>query len=545
MVERRKYALNLLLSFDFRISALTQIRDNVTRNMKELIEMNKPTGSVKALACHPRVPGLSVAVVKDNQVLISKGYGLADLQTGTPVTEFTLFRLASITKAVSTTLLAKQLHETSNYNLYSHLTSFYDSSFKFSTTIRTENANIRDILSHALAIPKHNYLRLNPKLNRTNFPSVLKNLKSVYPFRETYTYTNIAFGLSTTISEKIGRQPWEDLVRQELFSPLGMHSSTFFSETKGTNHVAKGYIDDVTKSSTVPVPSVLYNSWEKLCGSICLMSNAHDMAKWMKFHLSGGLNEHGSRVMQEETLKSTYKARNSISSSGISEYFSKPRVPHTTTENNYALGWRNGYYREYKILRHTGTILGFSSLVTLIPDMNIGIFTTMNGQDSDYIFRTLLHNYLADIALGEDAWLNSSTICSFPKPWFSLTPSASHHISKSNTLSRSSSEYVGHYHNNAYGDLHIFLNSTTGIIDLKYGIATWNLYPKHSRDQFAAQGYGILENISPYDLATIKFHHDTHGGSIISVEVTSFEPKDPPIFSKVSSSVGSSVIFGK
>ncbi|XP_062610694.1 uncharacterized protein LOC134272486 [Saccostrea cucullata] len=500
----------------------------------------------QALACHPRIPGLSVAVVKDNKVLISKGYGLADLQTRTPVTEFTLFRLASITKAVSATLLAKQLHENPNYNLYTHLTSFYDSSFKFSTTIRTENANIRDILSHALAIPKHNFLRLNPRLNRTNFPSVMKNLKSVYPFRETYTYTNIAFGLSTTISEKIGGKSWEDLVREELFSPLGMHSSTFFSETRGTNHVAKGYIDDVIKSTSVPVPSVLFSSWEKLCSSICLMSNAHDMAKWMKFHLSGGLNESGSRVMAQDTLKSTYKARNSISSSGISEYFSKPKVPHTTSEDNYALGWRNGHYREYKILRHTGTILGFSSLITLIPEMNIGIFTTMNGQDSDYIFRTLLHNYLADIALGEDAWLNSSTICSFPNPWYSMPSEASHTINKSQKLSRSPSAYVGHYHNNAYGDLYIFSNTSTGIIVLKYGIATWNLYPKHSRDQFAGEGYGILEDISPYNLGTIKFHHDTHSSNAItSVEVTSFEPKDPPIFSKLSNAVGSSIIFGK
>lgn len=200
---------------------------------------------------------------------------------------------------------------------------------------------------------------------------------------------------------------------------------------------------------------------------------------------------------------------------------------------------------EYKILRHTGTILGYSSLITLIPDMNIGIFTTMNGQDSDFIFRTLLHNYLADVALGEDAWLNSSTICSFPEPWFSTPSETLHLIGKSNRLTRSPLEYVGRYHNDAYGDLHIFRNSSTGFIDMKYGVAFWNLYPKHSHDQFAAEGYGILEGLSPYNLHTIRFHHETHNsGSISSVEVTSFEPKDPPVFIKVSSSVDSSVILG-
>jgi CubicO group peptidase (beta-lactamase class C family) len=75
------------------------------------------------------------------------------------------------------------------------------------------------------------------------------------------------------------------------------------------------------------------------------MSSAHDMAKWMKFHLSGGLDGRGHRVMSSATLRSTYKARNSISSTGISQYFSKPKIPHTTSEDNYALGWRNGHYR--------------------------------------------------------------------------------------------------------------------------------------------------------------------------------------------------------
>lgn len=86
----------------------------------------------------------------------------------------------------------------------------------------------------------------------------MKNLKSLYPFRETYTYTNIAFGLSTTISEKLGGKTWEDLVRQELFIPLGMRNSTFISETKVGKDVAKGYIDDITKSTTVQVHPDVY-----------------------------------------------------------------------------------------------------------------------------------------------------------------------------------------------------------------------------------------------------------------------------------------------
>jgi hypothetical protein len=67
-------------------------------------------------------------------------------------------------------------------------------------------------------------------------------------------------------------------------------------------------------------------------------------------------------------------------------------------------------------------IWGYSSLVTLIPDMNIGIFTTMNGDDPGYRYRFLLHNYIGDLLLGENPWLNKTTLCTFPEPWYRASP---------------------------------------------------------------------------------------------------------------------------
>ena len=58
------------------------------------------------------------------------------------------------------------------------------------------------------------------------------------------------------------------------------------------------------------------------------------------------------------------------------------------------------------MLRHTGTTFGFISLLTLFPDLNLGFYTTMTGNDDHYIFRTLLHNYMADVALGVEPWLS-------------------------------------------------------------------------------------------------------------------------------------------
>lgn len=85
--------------------------------------------------------------------------------------------------------------------------------------------------------------------------------------------------------------------------------------------------------------------WEKICGLICFMSCVYDMVKWMKFYFSGGLNESGNCIMLLEIFKFIYKVCNFIILFGISKYFLKLKVFYIMSEDNYVLGWRNGYYR--------------------------------------------------------------------------------------------------------------------------------------------------------------------------------------------------------
>lgn len=173
--------------------------------------------------------------------------------------------------------------------------------------------------------------------------------------------------------------------------------------------------------------------------------------------------------------------------------------------------------------------------------MNIGIFTSMTGQDHNYIFRSLLHNYLSDIALGETPWLNGSTICTFPEPWYS-NPSTTHtSVNKNIPLYRSESEYIGSYANDGYGTLNITHNATLHTLEMTYGFARWALYPKHTHDTFYGEALGLVKK--SFDLSTVKFHlGKTH--HITSVEVTSFETNDPPVFQKHAHTPGSSSVFG-
>lgn len=193
-----------------------------------------------------------------------------------------------------------------------------------------------------------------------------------------------------------------------------------------------------------------------------------------------------------------------------------------------------------RILRHTGTTFGYSSMVTLFPDLNLGIFTSMTGQDEHYILRNLLHNFLSDSLLGITPWLNATTMCTFPNPWYSSI-SYSHYviIDKTISASRPLSEYVGTYHNDAYGEVRVILDPKGQLI-LNYGVASWCLWPKHSHDQFQGEGRDML--YETLDIHQIKFH-SSHS-AIVSVEVITFQSNAPPVFTKISSQPPASSVIG-
>lgn len=168
----------------------------------------------------------------------------------------------------------------------------------------------------------------------------------------------------------------------------------------------------------------------------------------------------------------------------------------------------------------------------------------MSGDDPGYTFRYLLHNYLGDLLLGEGPWLNSTTVCSFPEPWYRKPRSTYHPIKKDLHPTRALHFYAGTYHNSLYGDLHVFQNTSANTLQMNYGIGTWLLYPTSTADKFAAIGNNVLYKISELHTIIFQADHLHNKYAIDSVKLTSFEPRDPPVFLKRTSHVNPNVIVG-
>lgn len=180
---------------------------------------------------------------------------------------------------------------------------------------------------------------------------------------------------------------------------------------------------------------------------------------------------------------------------------------------------------ENDIWLHSGSTFGYRSFITLFPNEKIGIFTSMTGEDDNYILRVLLHNFLSDVALGVTPWLDAPSICA------ELTAPKYTGYSNTNNPKRNLDEYVGLYINPIYGNLNVMMDPNNDHLILKYGIATWDLWTKSKKDTFKAEGKGMIRYL--INLYNIKFL--TTGNDITAVEFKSLCKScgsSPPIFTK-------------
>lgn len=162
----------------------------------------------------------------------------------------------------------------------------------------------------------------------------------------------------------------------------------------------------------------------------------------------------------------------------------------------------------------------------MIPSSDIGVFTVMTGDDPGIFFRINLHLYVHDLLLGNEPWLNTSTVCSFPEPWTTKPRGRSGRPRTNIGAQRPLSEYGGVYENKGYGKLDVYVNVTSRRLNCRFGVGNFVLYPKSTKDEFFAQSYGLMENVRDFSTLRFKFKD----GKIMGLEIPSFESKDPPLF---------------
>lgn len=190
------------------------------------------------------VVGLSVLVARGDDVLLSRGFGLANAEYEVPMTARTLSRAASITKIMTALLVARFVERGDLY--------FDQPLREVVPGIRTDlgGATIRDLLTHRSGLPTGaDETQGIPPRNEDIAAFVRDNLPLI-PLATPgeYAYSNAGFAILGRVAEIVGNAPYLTLIQSEILDPLGMTSTTFEPSVALTYACAASHNDDGTVS---------------------------------------------------------------------------------------------------------------------------------------------------------------------------------------------------------------------------------------------------------------------------------------------------------
>lgn len=368
-----------------------------------------------------KVPGLTLSVVKGGDTW-THGFGLADLITGRNVTSETLFATGSLGKAFTMTLLGNLIQET-GYTWDTKLSDIKGVDLEFIDDQITREATLSDLLAHRTglsSVTDYGFIGGYPAaVDKAVLAKRTKFIPKMSEFRNSFLYNNMMYMLVGYIAEVLGKDSWQNLMMSRIFEPIGMLDTKILvtpDDVKQDN-TARPYImpGDQLEDGNYNIYRI--TPLEPAGG---ILSNAVDMAKWMRFNLYNGSTDDGQQLLKFNFLEEAFQDQNMLPYEGVLRSMTTPAYPVNDTTKAYGYAWFTSTYRGYRRLWHSGGLFSYISLLWLYPDQDIGIFASVNGPGTvktpGLALKTIL-TYVSDVLLEQTPWLNPETACSFPSPW--------------------------------------------------------------------------------------------------------------------------------
>jgi CubicO group peptidase (beta-lactamase class C family) len=334
-----------------------------------------------------QVPGLAVAVVKDGNVLLSKGYGVQELGTNNSVDSKTLFVCASTTKAMTAACMGVLVDEGKvswNDPVIKHLPEFqlYD-------PFVTREIKIRDLFIHDTGLGNADFLWGIMDIPSDEVLKKMIDVKPTYSLRSSFIYQNIFYLAAGKVIEKVSGKPWSVFIKERVFQPLGM-TRTFplMSEATDANKTKPHY----TIEGKITV--IEHTKADEIGPAGSVWSCADDMAKWMIAMIDSSKYA-GGRLLSPVTWKEMFKPQVLVPANQFypSQKFTKPNW------TTYGLGWFQHDYKGHKVNFHTGSLAGAIAINGQLPDEKLGIYVFGNLDHAE-VRHALLYKAFDHFALG-------------------------------------------------------------------------------------------------------------------------------------------------
>ena len=355
----------------------------------------------QAMAAFPEQPAVSIAVVKDGQPVLTRGYGVRTIG-GAAVDEHTLFAIASNTKAVTCAALSILIDE--GKVKWDEPVRTWLPTFSLSKPELNDLVTVRDLVSHRIGFGLGAGDLLfwpNGNRSRAEIMAAIPHVPIEDSFRTSYHYCNLMFVAAGEVVAAASGMAWEDFVQTRILTPLGMTETLplMTDADPAKSALPHGRLGPPLRyqGEMQTIGQSIREVWDWSAAGAAggFVTNPVDWAKWIAVQLNRGALPDGTRLWSEARANEMWRPNIIVSSSGGPT----PDAPGRAIAATYATGWQVMDYRGERMITHGGGAPGYLSGTVLLPGRNAG-FSYFTNAEEGQLTRTL-RSGIADILMGK------------------------------------------------------------------------------------------------------------------------------------------------
>ena len=330
------------------------------------------------------VPGLALGVIQDGKPVLLKGYGHRDVEQQLSVTPRTLMAIGSNSKSFTVVLMG-MLVDSSKIE-WDKPVRTYLADFQLHDEFASREMTPRDLVTHRSGLPRHDLLWYGRGDTREELYRRLKYLEPSASFRSRWQYQNLMYLTAGYLVEQRTGRTWDDLVRERIFTPLGMtRSNTSVRDLATADDAALAYVwrpcpAERTAGNESPPPSacglvkVPYRNIDAMAPAGSINSSVEEMLHYIQLHIDSGRYD-GRVILSKENTVLMQTPQMLVGGQEI--------WPDELGMAAYGLGLSVTSYRGRKLVQHGGGIDGFISQMSWMPKERTGVMvlTNMSGNN--------------------------------------------------------------------------------------------------------------------------------------------------------------------
>ena len=397
-----------------------------------------------------KVPGLAIAVVKDDKVVWARGFGRRNLQEPQPVDADTLFGIGSNTKAFTAAALGT-LVASGKLGWDSRMTGLLPD-FQMYDPFVTREVTLRDLLSHRSGTCGEDGVWYITDFDSKQIVTRLRHQKPAYSFRSQFCYSNSLYMTAGEVIPQLTGTSWHDYVRQHFFIPLHM-------DTTVTS------INAFTKATDVATPHaevdgklqpIAWDNTDNIDPAGAIDSSVGEMAQWLRMLLADGRYE-GKQVLDPAVIHEMETPQMLIGGTDGEAKFLSALNPDSRFYA-YGLGFFMQDYAGTKVVWHSGHIDGMSAGLGMVPSQHVGV-VVLSNMDQSWLPMALVWR-VVDAYTGQPQKDWSAAVLKAVAPAYATDKTEQTAMAKayeSGAAPLALSDYVGTYDNDLYGDVAVTL----------------------------------------------------------------------------------------